>query len=148
MAKIKTLKQIHETLVQLGYEASLKENSVALKVGGIEQPFPAVITHNKLTEHFQITCMVATLGKVPESKLAAFALAALDANHRIVPYAYALISEASDPTHDKPEDWPVVLMDSLPIGDLSPEELSASMQSLVAALVDSRQVLGMFTAKL
>src|SRR5262245_12891175 len=119
--KISKLAHVHEVLVELGYEARLKKNSVAVKVGGADHPFTAVVTHSEPRNHFQITCMVAKLGDVPEERVPQFAIAALDANNRTSPFAYALIGESDDPSLDDVKDWPVVLVHSVPIGDFSRE---------------------------
>jgi hypothetical protein len=147
MSDIFNLAQLHEALQQLGYQSSLRENSVAVKVGGRQRPFVAVITHHAVTRQFRFTCLVARLGDVPEKNLAAFALAAMEANVRVAPFAYGLITDSDDPKEDDEEEWPVVLVHSVPIGDFSSRELSASMQSLVAALIDSRRVFDTFKAK-
>ncbi len=39
-----------------------------------------------------------------------------------------------DPDLDDEEKWPIVLTDSLPLGDLSDQELIASVESLWSAL--------------
>lgn len=148
MDNIMTLSEVHETLDVLGYEATLSDTSVVVKMGGLNKPFPAVVTHNKLTNHFQISCMVTKLGLVPEDKLAAFALAALDANSRIVPFAYALLTDSHTTKKDKPEEWQVVLTHAIPVGDFSRGELRSAMESLLAALVDSTDVLDALKAKL
>jgi hypothetical protein len=148
MENIRTLSEVLEALQLLGYEASLGANSVAVKVGGLNKPFNAVITHCVPSAHFQVTCPIAKLGEIPEAKIAAFAIGALDANNRIAPYAYALISSNDDPTLEDEAQWPIVLIDTLPIGDLSVQELGSSLRSLVAALVDSRDVLQAFELNL
>src|SRR5262245_42008580 len=143
MKDIETLAEVHEALQAMGYRSLLRPGSVAVRVGGRKHPFPAVITHNTLINHFQITCRVAKMGDVPEDKLAAFALAALDANNRISPFAYALITDTDDPALDDENQWPLVLVAAFPIGDFSVRELSSAMQRLLAALLDARNVLEM-----
>lgn len=142
MDKISTLAEAHETLGLLGYQATLNEHSVGVKLGGGEHPFAAVITHNSENNHFQITCMMAKLGQVGDDHLTRFAIAALDANSRISPFAYALLTETDNPDLEDEAEWPVVLTHSIPIGDLAREELESAMSSLVAALLDSVNVLG------
>jgi hypothetical protein len=148
MDNILTLSDVHESLTVLGYEATLSPNCVVVKVGGLSKPFPAVITHNQMNRHFQFTCQLTKLGLIPEDKLAAFALAALDANSRIAPFAYALLTDSDDPKKDKPEDWQVVLTHSIPLGDFSRSELASAMESLLTALVDSGNVMNTLKAKL
>lgn len=141
MAKINTLAKAYAELIKLGFDASVQEDSVAVKVGGTEHPFAAVITHNQSTAHFQITCLVAKLGEIGNRHLTRFAIAALDANSRITPFAYALLTDSDDPSLDDERTWPIVLTHAIPLGDLSTQELESAMRSLVAALIDSRNVL-------
>jgi hypothetical protein len=141
MIHIATLVEVHETLLSLGYQSAFQNSSVAVKVGGLDKPFVAVITHNQSTNHFQITCLVTKLGQIDEDNLTHFAIAALDANSRIVPFAFALLTEATSTKANKVEDWPVVLVHAIPVGDLSRGELDSAMKSLVAALIASANVL-------
>jgi hypothetical protein len=128
-------------VLELGYEAHLKDNSVAIKVGGLENPFVTVLTHNQSTKHFQITCLITTIGLMENETVYKFAVAALDANSRIMPFAYALITESTDPENDDDNEWPVVLTHAIPIGDFSKSELESAMHSLVKALMDGHNVL-------
>lgn len=141
MAKISTLKKAHEVLLKLGFEAVLNDDSVAVKVGGMDHPFTAVITHNEGTEHFQITCLITVLNKIKKDTLFHFALAALDANSRITPFAYALLTESTNPEEDDERKWPVVLTHAVPLGDFSDKELESAMHSLIEALLDSANVI-------
>jgi hypothetical protein len=147
MHNIASLPQLHEALGVLGYQATLSDTAVTVKVGGLAKPFTAIVTHNALNKHFQFTCQVATLGQIPEDKVPHFAVAALDANNRIVPFAYALISAEDDPKLTNPKTWPVVLIHAVPIGDYSLNELAASMNSLLSALIDSRKLVEFVNAK-
>ncbi|MEE9263180.1 MAG: hypothetical protein V3V11_01885, partial [Vicinamibacteria bacterium] len=80
-------------------------------------------------------------GDIPEDNISTFAVAALDANSRISPFAFATLTASDNPELDEPQQWPVVLTDSIPLGDLSPGELEAAMNSLWSALAESRDVL-------
>ena len=144
MAKIDSLKKAHAELVKLGFEATLREDSVAVKVGGSGQPFAAVITHDAEMGHFRFTCLLARLGEVGKH-LTKFCVAALDANSRIAPFAYALLTDSDDPSLDDEKMWPVVLTHAVPLGDLSSSEMESAMRSLVGALLDSRSVLSVLT---
>ena len=70
-----------------------------------------------------------------------FCVACLDINTQIRPYAFATITASDNPDLDDPDSWPIVLTDSLPIGDLSDEELTTSIDSLWSALVAGAEVL-------
>lgn len=142
MMYVSTLANVYEALKSLGYEATLKDESVAIRVGGLDKPFIALITYNKSTNHFQITCMVARLGLIPEDNLLHFTMGMLDANMRIAPFAYALITDSVHPDDDEIEEWPIVLVHRVPVGDLSLGELDSAMKSLVAALLDGAGLIG------
>lgn len=139
--KIETLAQMAEVLELEGYEVVETEHSVLVRIGGAEHPFVAVITKNEEANQVQINCKLATLGEIPEDKVAQFFAGCLDANTRIVPYAVGLVSGADNPDLDDEKGWPVVLIDSLPLGDLCKEELLGSFDSLWMALQASREVL-------
>ncbi len=138
MKSIRSLLEIQESLLQLGYEAVLKDQAVVVKVGGLEHPFIAVVTENHETNAFNISCLVTRFGEIGEENLLHFTIAALDANIRIRPFAYALLVEGGS---DDGEDWQVILTHSIPWADLSGTELASAMKSLVTALMDSVHVL-------
>ena len=138
---ITNLTQVAEALELAGYEAACHEDAVYTKVGGTQSPFTAVLTINLDRNALVITCQLAKLGDVPEENISAFAVAALDANSRISPFAFATLTASDNPELDQPQQWPVVLTDSIPLGDLSGGELEAAMNSLWSALAESRDVL-------
>jgi hypothetical protein len=140
VAKINTLEQAAQGLVTLGYDVEPRESSVFVKVGGSGKPFTAVMTINEKRE-LVITCQLAKLGDFKEENLPNVLLAALDANTRTRPFALAAITDADDPQLDQEEKWPLVLTNSVPLGDLSTGELKAAMDALWQALVTSREVL-------
>ncbi len=141
MQKIESLTQVADVLLDQGYEAELNPDAVFVKIGGSEAPFTAVVTTGDDGKSLSITCQLAKLGDFPEGNTPNFMLAALDANTAIRPYAFAIISDSDDENLDEPEDWPVVLTDSLTLGDLCAEELMASVDNLWSALAASRPVL-------
>ena len=81
-----------------------------------------------------INCQIARMGDIKEEELSHVLFSLLDYNTIVRPYAFAVISAAEDPDLDNEETWPVVLTDSLPLGDLSSEEVIASVESLWSAL--------------
>jgi len=133
---MQSLTDVQNMLEELAYESVLNENSIVVKIGG---KVPAVLTVNAKNQ-LDITCQLATLGEIGEERAAEFAFGALDANTRIKPYAFALISGEDDASLENQEDWPVVLTDTVPLGDLSKEELDSAVTSLRAALLASREV--------
>jgi len=74
------------------------------------------------------------MGDIKEEEMSKVLFALLDYNTMIRPYAFAVISVAEDPGLDDEEKWPIVLTDSLPLGDLSTEEVTAAVESLWSAL--------------
>ena len=92
-------------------------------------------------DHLSITTQVCTLGELREENLAVFAMAALDANSRISPFAFSLITERDDPTIQDTSQFVVTLVDHIPLGDFEKPELESAMQSLITALVGSREIL-------
>ncbi len=129
---IETIPQMAEALEQLGYEVKTDDVSVMTKVGGEEKPFPAVITLNDVDE-FVITCRMAKLGAVKE--LEKFLVTALDANTRILPYAIGLLTASDNAELDDEEEWPVVIVNSIPKCDLSLSEVESAMDSLLRAIL-------------
>lgn len=140
--KIETLEQVAEVLESQGYDARLvPDEAVMVDVGGAEQPFAAVITRNADGAEFVLTCQLAALGDLDEELSTQFMLAALDANTAIRPFAFAVISDTDDSKLAEPEQWPVVLTSSVPVGDLSEGELCVAMDGLWRALTAAAPVL-------
>lgn len=135
-ATLNNLPQIKEAAERLGYEATLADDTLIIRIG----QFPAFLTIDD--DHLCINCKIARAGDVPESNQAVFATSALDANTRLSPYAIAMITDIDDPSHEGSEgDWPIVLTDSIPLGDFEESELKAALVDLQAALVGSKDVL-------
>jgi hypothetical protein len=124
-------------LEKLGYVAEQDELAIVVRLDG---GFAATLTINGQSE-LVITCQVATLGELREENLLTFFAAALDANSRIAPFAFSLITERDDSTIASERQYVVTLVDTVPLGDFEEQELEAAMQSLVTALVGSREVL-------
>ena len=141
MATIQGLDDIAEVLTTNGYELEAGDDAVRLKVGGMDTPFVAVITTNEENSELAISCQLAKWGDVDEGRLLEFAVACLDANTRIRPFAFATITASDHPELDDPDEWPVVITNSVPLGDLSPAELQTAMDSLWSALASSRDVI-------
>lgn len=132
------LAQIQQGLEDAGYVSrhNTEDDVVVIQLdGGI--PAVLLIEHDQLS----ITAQVCTLGELREENLATFAMAALDANSRISPFAFSLITERDDPSITNPAEYAVTLVDHIPLGDFEQPELEAAMQSLITALVGSREVI-------
>jgi len=133
MGKIMKLKQAAEVLTELGYSIIEQEEAVYISVGGTENPFIAVATISEANE-LVITCQVAKLGDLNEDDIPTVQFMLLDLNTRIRPYAFGIITASDDEEYAEAEEFPIVLTDSMPLGDLSAGELAASMDSLLMAL--------------
>ena len=140
MPNIGNLQQITEVLEELGYNVKLHDYAVHIAIGGSEKPFAAVITINANRE-IVITCQIAKLGDLAEEKIPEVQFSLLDANTRIRPFAFGVISSSDNADLDDAAEYPIVLTDSMPLGDLSAEELAAAMDSLLVALESSDEAL-------
>lgn len=133
--KLCTLEAIHGCLVRLGYDAKLSESGIMVAVGNHWAPFPLVITQEKDEAIF--SCQIAQLSDIPENSLAQFAMATLDANLRIRPFAFAMLA---DDNIEMADQTPIVLIDAIPCKDLDESEVARIMDCLLVALTSSRSV--------
>lgn len=135
------LTEIDRILESNGYQTcDDAELSCIVALGDPKNPIPAVIT---VTEgQLTITCQLTTLGVIGEDQLTEFLVSALDLNTKISPYAVALISNDDEESHR----WPVVLLDSIPLGDLQESELLSALSSLSIALPLAADLIGSFEA--
>jgi len=140
-SNIQTLDDVVEALSKLGYSAKKTEDGSAVltAVGGPKQPFSTVITQDENQTHLTINCQVAASGQINEDAKDDFLVSALDANTRLAPFSIALIT-ASD-GHEGDDDFPIVLTNRIPVGDLSIGELEAAMNSLLRAIMGARETL-------
>jgi hypothetical protein len=131
---------LEKLLEHHGYTPKVSGDSVFVPIGGGASPYTAAFTFNQ-KEQLQITCQLATLGDFREDKIAELSLAALDANTQISPFAFAVIgaSEGDVDIHK----CPLVLIDTLPVSDLSAEEVTFSLDKLLEALTFSSSLLKM-----
>lgn len=132
------LAEIHQGLEDLGFIAkhNIEDSVVVVTLdGGI----PAVLMIED--DDLSITAQLCTLGELHEENMLVFSMAALDANSRISPYAISLITERDDPSIVDTAEYVVTLVDHIPLGDFEQSELASAMQSLLTALVGSREVL-------
>ncbi|MDP8239520.1 MAG: hypothetical protein P9X24_10560 [Candidatus Hatepunaea meridiana] len=135
-----TLQQVAETLEELGYNVKSHDNAVHIAIGGTETPFITVATINE-NQELVMTCQVAKLGDLNEDDIPAVQFFLLDANTRIRPYAFGILTASDNDDYDDAAEYPIVLTDSLPLGDLSVGELASSMDSLLVALESSDDAL-------
>ncbi|HEV7406260.1 MAG TPA: hypothetical protein VGO11_25150 [Chthoniobacteraceae bacterium] len=136
---ITTPAQLNAYLEKQGYAPHVSADSVFVPIGGSAAPYTAAFTFSK-TGQLQITCQLALLGDFPEAELGKLALAALDANMQISPYAFAVIGAAEGAEVDI-HKAPVVLIDTLLTADLNEVEVGYSLDRLLQALTNSRGIL-------
>jgi len=129
---------LEQLLENHGYLPKVSGDTVFVPIGATKSPYTAAFTFSK-NDQLQITCQLARLGDFSEDKLPQVSLAALDANTQISPYAFAVIgaSEGDVDIHT----CPLVLIDTLPTGDLSAEEVLFSLDKLLEALTFSTSIL-------
>lgn len=132
------LAEVHNGLEDLGFVANhnIADGIIVVSLDG---GMPAALMIDG--GHLSITAQVCTLGELREANLTVFAMAALDANSRVSPFAFSLITERDDPTIQDMSQYVVTLVDHIPLGDFEKPELESAMQSLITALVGSREVL-------
>jgi hypothetical protein len=142
---LSTLSQICEALEDRAYNCRIVGDAVVVMFGSDAAPFPVVLTVNGKNE-LVVTCQLAELGDIDEEKATEFAFSALDINSRISPYAVAIITSGDDPELAE-ADFPIILQDNIPLGDLCEEELESAMQSLSAAIVGCHDLLAGFLSE-
>ena len=135
MNDIKILADAERVLAEHGYAPTLNEGSVTLPIGAEDSPFPCIILMDET--NLTISCEIDTWGSLqnrvnPEMKDDLY-LAMLDLNTQTLPYAFAVLTDIDGEDEDK-ASWPVVLIDSMPVGDISEGELLESFNGLLAAL--------------
>jgi hypothetical protein len=140
MAKIENLLHVAEALEDLGYAVRSNDDAVHVAVGGTKKPFVAVLTISESGE-LVITSQVATLGDLIEDDIPAVQFGLLDANTRVRPFAFGVITSTDNPEIADAADFPVIVTDSLPLGDLCRDELAAEMDGLLLALNSSDEAL-------
>lgn len=136
-----SLSEMAELLEDGGFHVAMGDGFLAVKVQRADkEPAHALLTIDEIRNKLVISCRVARYGDIPEDRLPAFQAALLDANTRIDPFAFATITDQDDPDLDSPDEWIVVLIESLRLGDLCPDELMTAMQDLAQALPSADEI--------
>lgn len=142
MDNIDNLARVSEVLEELGYNVKHSEDSVQIALGSTENPFVAVLTVSN-SDELVFTCQVAKLGDLVEDEIPAVQFFLLDANTKIRPFAFGILTASDNAEYDEAENYPIVLTDSLPMGDLSVSELASEMDSLYFAIESGSEALRM-----
>ncbi len=139
---LSSLAEMAEVLEDSGYEVAQGDNFLAVKVPhGDKAPAHALLTIDEIRGKLMISSRVARYGDIAESRLSAFQAALLDANTRIDPFAFATLTDRDDPDLDSPDEWLVMLIESISLGDLSAHELRTAMADLANALPAADEIL-------
>tara|TARA_Y100000310_G_scaffold56232_1_gene51663 strand:+ start:56002 stop:56448 length:447 start_codon:yes stop_codon:yes gene_type:complete len=123
---------ITETLESLGYTPEVQNDVITFCTGGEGCPFTVAMMADEVD--VTITCQVAKKGDIADSKEIEFLWIAMDTNSMILPYSITLLSDSDGEESDE-NDWPIVLIDSVPVGNLSAEEVEYAVDKLNEALV-------------
>lgn len=141
MNDIKTLDDVEKVLKEQGFAPVRNEHSVALPVGGDAHPFPAKVFMDET--YLMVVCQIDTWGnmlsRVPTDDREEFHLAIYDMNSQMNSYAVTVLSDIDGEGDDK-DDWPVALINSIPVGDISEGELLEGIRGLQAALITIKSV--------
>jgi hypothetical protein len=132
---VRTFEDIANVLEDNGLAVAKGDQFLAVKVPHAgHEPKTALITIDEIRNKVILTCRVACYRDIAYDRIPAFQAAMLDANTRTDPFAFATIPDQDEPETDDPGNWSVVLLESLSLTDLSPEELIIAIEDLAHAL--------------
>lgn len=131
--KLTSLSTIASTLSNAGYITSESENAVFVDLLHDGQEYPAVLQLQEDSLH--VTCQLGKLSDFEQDALSLVAVNALAANVEMLPYAFAIIKPAQDADVEAVAESPLVLINSVPMNDLSEDELLWALRKLQSALV-------------
>jgi hypothetical protein len=131
--KLKSLPSIALTLEAAGYTTTHNEDAVFVELRHAELVRPAVLELEDDALH--LTCQLAKLSDFDQDQLSLVAVNALAANVEMLPYAFAIIKPADGADAEAVADSPLVLINSVPVEDLSEDELLWDIQRLQSALI-------------
>ncbi len=134
VANCNELSQVEQLLNDNGYEVVTNDDNIATVIVLDGSSYPVSISI--IDDQLKVVCQLGTVGEFlpEENEENAIALFAnlLATNATICPFAVAILSDNDD---DDLSNDPVVLMDSVPMGDLCPKELLSMMDSLRKAII-------------
>lgn len=131
--KLKSLTSIAHILTEAGYTTAQDEDAVFVELRHEDQVRPAVLEIEDGALH--VTCQLAKLSEFDQDQLSLVAINALAANVEMLPYSFAIIKPADGADADAVSDSPLVLINSIPVEDLSEDELLWDIQRLQSALI-------------
>lgn len=133
--KLKSLNSIASTLEGAGYSTTRDENAIFVEMAHDGQIYPAVLQLQDDALH--VTCQLGKLSDFEQDQLSLVTLNALAANVEMLPYAFAIIKPGGEADLSAVEDSPLVLINSVPVADLSEDELLWDLQKLQSALLSA-----------
>ncbi|MHA3774629.1 hypothetical protein ACXR0O_24150 [Verrucomicrobiota bacterium sgz303538] len=131
--KLTNLSTIASTLAKAGYLASESENAVFVELQHDGKAYPAVLQLQEGELH--ITCQLGKISDFDQDQLTLVAVNALAANVEMLPYAFAIIKPAETTNEEAVVDSPIVLINSVPVEDLSEDEILWDIRKLQSALI-------------
>ena len=131
--KLTSLSTIASTLSNAGYITSESENAVFVDLLHDGKEYPAVLQLQEDSLH--VTCQLGKLSDFDQDALSLVSVNALAANVEMLPYAFAIIKPAQDAAVEAVAESPLVLINSVPVDDLSDDELLWAVRKLQSALV-------------
>jgi hypothetical protein len=137
--KLKSLTSIASTLEEAGYTTTRDENAVFVELLHNGEAHPAVLQLQEGALH--VTCQLGKISDFEPDQLSLVALNALAANVEMLPYAFAIIKPTDNVGADAVGDSPLVLINSVPVEDLSEDELLWDIQRLQSALLAGKNAI-------
>lgn len=131
--KLRSLTSIAHTLAEAGYTSTQSEDAVFVELQYENQVRAAVLELEDGALH--VTCQLAKLSDFDQDQLSLVAINALAANVEMLPYAFAIIKPADGADAEAVSASPLVLINSVPVEDLSEDELLWDIQRLQSALI-------------
>ena len=133
-----TLEQIRDALESFGYQTKLHAEDLSINVG---QHVVATAIVDQDKNELVLTCLLSYLSDIigtdaDEGQAAAFFLELLDAKSLTRPCAFSV-----EPGGDSADEFPLVLEDSVALGDFSEGELKVLMENLNKALAIGHNII-------
>ncbi len=126
---IHDLNDAYQAALRLGYQTKKHDEVVVLQVAG----FSALLSITK-DGRLNVVAEIGQVKSVSDEKIQEFAVAALLKNLEISPFAFGLLDGGDD---DSINDDSIVLVNSVPLGNLNQSELDSLLTSLRRAIINS-----------
>ncbi|RYD69852.1 MAG: hypothetical protein EOP84_27685 [Verrucomicrobiaceae bacterium] len=131
--KLTTLNTIASTLNNAGYLAKESDNAVFVDLLHDGKAYPTVLSLQE--EALHVTCQLGQISDFDQDQLSLVAINSLAANVEMLPYAFAIVKPSGKADAEAVGESPLVLINSVPVEDLSEEELLWALRKLQSALI-------------